>query len=104
MSEQNLDAELARTRELAAKSAAECADFLQRIVYLVDNELCESDVTAVRVHLDGCNPCHETYELQRRIKSLVARCCHETAPDSLRQKISLSVRQWEIRIEDGGDQ
>ncbi|MEI2812036.1 MAG: mycothiol system anti-sigma-R factor [Nocardioides sp.] len=100
MNDPRLDDELARTRDAAAKSAAECADFLQRIVFLVDNELCESDVTAVRIHLDGCNPCHETYELQRRIKGLVARCCHETAPESLRERISLQVRQWEIRIEE----
>ena len=32
----------------------DCADFIERIVYLLDNELDEADCTVVRAHLDGC--------------------------------------------------
>lgn len=72
---------------------AQCADFLQGIVYLLDNELNDSDVSAVRTHLDSCNPCFETYDLQRRVKELVARSCAETAPAELRLKITLLCRE-----------
>ncbi len=60
--------------------SAECADFLDRIVYFLDNELDEADSSAVRIHLDACNPCLQQYDLQRTVKAIVARSCSEPAP------------------------
>lgn len=71
----------------------QCADFLQGIVYLLDNELDEADVSAVRTHLERCNPCFETYDLQRRVKELVARSCSETAPAELRLRVTMLCRE-----------
>ena len=34
-----------------------CADFLDRIVYLLDNELDAAEVSIVKIHLDECAPC-----------------------------------------------
>ena len=79
-------------------SAADCADFLERIVYFLDNELDEADCSAVRLHLDSCNPCLEKYDLQRAVKSVVARSCHEAAPDELRQRVLLQIRQVTVEI------
>ena len=39
------------------------------------------------VHLDECDPCLERYDLQRTVKSIVARSCSETAPDDLRDRV-----------------
>lgn len=77
----------------------ECADFLQQIVYLLDNELDADSCDRVRVHLDECGPCLRKYDLERTVKQVVARSCHETAPEGLRQRVLLSIRevQWEIR-------
>ena len=41
------------------ESPSECADYLERIVYFLDNELDEADCSAVQVHLDECGPCLE---------------------------------------------
>jgi len=79
-------------------TASECADFLDRIVYFIDNELDEADCTAVRTHLDTCNPCLERYDLQRTVKSIVARSCTEAAPDELRQRVMFQIREVQIRI------
>ena len=65
----------------------ECADFLERIVRLIDNELEEGDCTIVRAHIDTCSPCLERYDLQRTVKALVARSCAETAPVDLRERV-----------------
>ncbi len=81
-------------------SASECADYLERIVHFLDNELDEADCAAVRVHLDSCNPCLERYDLQRTVKSVVARSCSESAPDELRQRVLLRIRAVQIRISD----
>ncbi len=76
----------------------ECADFLERIVYFIDNELDDADCTAVRVHLDTCNPCLERYDLQRTVKSIVARSCSESAPDELRRRVLVRIREVQVQI------
>ena len=79
----------------------ECVDFIEQIVYLIDNELAESDVAAVHVHISECGPCLERYDVQRTIKALVARSCAERAPDELRRKIMVSIREVTVRSTDG---
>ena len=82
-------------------SATDCAEFLDRIVYFIDNELDEADCSAVRVHLDSCNPCLEKYDLQRTVKSVVARSCAEVAPDELRQRVLFKIRAVQVQIREG---
>ena len=82
-------------------SASECADYLERIVYFIDNELDEADCSEVRMHLDTCNPCLEKYDLQRTVKSVVARSCSEAAPDELRQRVMLRIREVSVEIRKG---
>ena len=79
----------------------ECVDYLQRIVYLLDNELDEADCAQVRLHLDECGPCLEKYDLQRTVKQIVARSCTESAPDGLRERVRLQIRQVQWRITEG---
>lgn len=76
----------------------ECSDFLDQIVYFLDNELDEADCADVQHHLDQCAPCLEKYDLQRTVKMLVARSCVESAPDELRQRVTMSIREVQIRI------
>ena len=80
-------------------TASECADFLEQIVYFLDNELDASDCSAVRLHLDSCNPCLEKYDLQRTVKAVVARSCAEAAPDELRQKVLFRIREVQVQIQ-----
>ena len=76
----------------------ECSEFLDQIVYFLDNELDEADCADVQHHLDQCAPCLEKYDLQRTVKMLVARSCVESAPDDLRQRVTMSIREVQIRI------
>ena len=79
----------------------ECADYLERIVYLIDNELDDADCAAVRVHLDTCNPCLVKYDLQRTVKAVVHRSCvSEHAPSELRQRVMVQIREVQVRITD----
>ncbi len=82
----------------ADPTPAECVDFLEQIVFFIDNELAEADCSAVRVHLDTCNPCLEKYDLQRTIKAVVARSCTEVAPTELRSKVMLRLQQVRVEI------
>ena len=79
-------------------SNAECADFLERIVRLIDNELEAGDCAVVRAHIDSCSPCLERYDLQRTVKAVVARSCSEAAPNDLRQRVMVQIREVQFRI------
>ncbi len=82
-------------------SNEDCADFLERIVYFLDNELDEADCSAVRLHLDACNPCLEKYDLQRTVKAVVARSCSEAAPQELRERVMFKIREVQVHIGEG---
>ena len=79
----------------------DCVDYIERIVYFIDNELDEADCSVVRAHLDSCNPCLERYDLQRTVKSLVARSCSEAAPSELRDRVMMRIRQVQVEIREG---
>ena len=79
-------------------SSEECANFLEQIVYLLDNELDEASCTEVRIHLDSCHPCLEKYDIQRTVKAIVARSCSESAPEDLRERVRLRIRQVQVEI------
>ena len=76
----------------------ECADYLEQIVYLLDNELDEADCIVVQTHLRECGPCLERYDLQRTVKAVVARACGESAPDGLRERVRLRIREVQVQI------
>ena len=79
-------------------SKEQCVDYLERIVYFIDNELDEADCAAVQRHLDTCNPCLVKYDLERTVKSVVARSCSETAPSELRERVLFTLREVQVRI------
>jgi len=79
-------------------SSDDCADFLDQIVYLLDNELDEAECAAVRIHLDTCHPCLQKYDLQRTVKAIVARSCAESAPEELRERVRLRIREVQVRM------
>jgi mycothiol system anti-sigma-R factor len=84
----------------ANPSEGDCVDYLEQIVDLLDNELDEADCSAVRMHLDACNPCLERYDLQRTVKAIVARSCSEPAPDEVRRRVLMRIREVQVRIGD----
>ena len=79
-------------------SSDDCSDFLDQIVYLLDNELDEASCSEVRIHLDSCHPCLQKYDIQRTVKAIVARSCSESAPEDLRERVRLRIRQVQIEI------
>lgn len=76
----------------------DCADFLERIMRLIDNELEDGDCAIVREHLDNCSPCLERYDLQRTVKMLVARSCSETAPEGLLERVRVRIESVQVQL------
>jgi mycothiol system anti-sigma-R factor len=79
----------------------DCSEVLGRVFFFLDNELDQADCAQIQHHLDECGPCLARYDLERTVKTLVARSCHEVAPDGLRQRVQLSIQQVRIEISRG---
>jgi mycothiol system anti-sigma-R factor len=86
---------------MSTAGGKDCSEVIHQIFFFLDNELAEADCDVVRAHLDTCNPCLEKYDLQRTVKMLVARSCVESAPEELRRRVSMSIREVQIRINEG---
>ena len=89
------------SQDLSAPSAAsdpDCSAVLGRVFFFLDNELEQADCAEIQQHLDECGPCLARYDLERTVKTLVARSCTEVAPQGLRERVQLSIRQVQIEI------
>ena len=75
-----------------------CAEVLQRMFFFIDNELDEADCDQIQRHLADCGPCLEKYDLERTVKALVQRSCAEHAPETLRDRVLLRIRQVHVDI------
>ena len=79
----------------------DCSEVLQRVYVFIDRELDEADHSEIQQHLDECGPCLREVDLERMVKALVARSCHETAPAELRQRVMFSIRQVQMDMRRG---
>jgi mycothiol system anti-sigma-R factor len=79
-----------------------CAEVLARMVFFIDNELDDADCATIQQHLDDCGPCLADFDVERAVKTLVARSCCETAPEELRERVRVSIRQ--VHLTDDGSQ
>lgn len=75
-----------------------CAEVLQRMFSFIDNELAQADSQQIQQHLEDCGPCLEKYDLERTVKALVQRSCSEHAPETLRERVLLRIRQVHVEI------
>jgi mycothiol system anti-sigma-R factor len=76
----------------------DCTEVLERVFFFIDNELPTADFAEIQHHLDECRPCLQKYDLERTVKALVARSCSEHAPQALRDKVLLQIRQVQVEI------
>ena len=76
----------------------DCSEVLERVVFFIDNELEEADCATIQQHLDECGPCLKEFDLEAKVKALVKKSCSEAAPETLRERVLLSIRQVQITI------
>ena len=81
----------------------DCNEVLDRVYVFIDHELDNASSEQIQTHLDECGPCLREVDLERLVKALVARSCHERAPVELRQRVMFSIRQVQIEINRGPD-
>jgi mycothiol system anti-sigma-R factor len=79
-------------------SKPDCAEALARLEFFIDHELPNADLQQIKQHLDDCGPCLEIADLERAVKALVARSCTEHAPETLRQRVLVRIREVQVTI------
>ena len=76
----------------------DCSEVLERVFFFIDHELGDADADEIQHHLDECGPCLQKYDLQRTVKTIVARSCTEAAPSQLREHVLMRIREVQVRI------
>ena len=89
--------------DTSAAVTGDCSEVLDRMFVFLDNELDQASCSDIQQHLEECGPCLAKYSLERTVKQLVARSCSEVAPDGLRERVMLSIRQVQIQVRTEGE-
>ena len=79
-------------------SKPDCAEALERLEFFIDHELAQADSEQIKQHLEDCAPCLQVADLERAVKALVARSCTEHAPETLKQRVLVRIRQVQVTI------
>jgi mycothiol system anti-sigma-R factor len=76
-----------------------CGDCAKALNPYLDRELSDDDVIQVRGHLEACGGCLDLYQFEESVRRLVrVRCQEQSAPDSLRQRITLTLAMERTRL------
>ena len=79
----------------------DCAKALERMAFFIDRELADADLLDIQRHIEECAPCLSKHDLERTVKALVARSCRERAPEELRARVLVRIRQVHLEISEG---
>jgi len=82
----------------SADGKKDCAEALERLEFFIDHELAQADFDQIRQHLADCAPCLQMHDLETAVKALVARSCTEHAPETLRQRVLVRIREVHVTL------
>lgn len=71
----------------------DCNEVLVNLYRFIDHELDDASCAEIQQHIDDCAPCLQHHELDILVSKLVARSCAAHAPEPLRDRVLLSLRQ-----------
>lgn len=69
-----------------------CAKARQDLEEYLRNEMCKTEHTDIREHLESCPSCAEEALIATTLTEVVARACQETAPEELRDLVLTRLR------------
>ncbi len=71
----------------------DCSEVLSQVYLFLDDECDAACRARLAKHLIECRQCHAAYGAEERLKSLLVRCCRESAPEHLRDGIHQQLRK-----------
>ena len=70
-----------------------CDESLKKLYQYLDSELDEKTAAEIRVHLEECEPCLDSFDFERRLKGVVHTHLSEDMPEGLLSKVQDLIRQ-----------
>jgi mycothiol system anti-sigma-R factor len=80
----------------------DCEKALQNLYLFLDREIDTASSAEIQEHIDDCSECLSEYDVERIVKAVVSRSCHEVAPEPLRDKVLYSIRTVQVRVDRSG--
>ncbi len=77
----------------------DCQDALSKLHLFIDSEIASADCDQIESHLEACRDCMDEFTVEKLVKALVMRSCHETAPSVLRERVLYSIRTVSVEIQ-----
>lgn len=65
----------------------DCQEALDHLYEFLDGEIAPDSHEQISHHLQECGPCLKEYDVERIVKSIVARSCSEAAPAQLKLRL-----------------
>jgi mycothiol system anti-sigma-R factor len=72
-------------------SGSDCRDALHTLYSFLDGELTDERRHAIQRHLDHCGPCLQAFDWEAELKMVVAHCCRDQVPESVRERIAKAL-------------
>ena len=74
-------------------SEISCDEVLHEIEHYLHGELGQQQSSRLATHLEGCGPCFERAEFQRKLKDIVrSKCQPGGAPEHVVYRIQMAIR------------
>jgi len=70
-----------------------CDKARQSLEEYLRNEVCKTEHSDIREHLETCPACQEEAVISRTLTDVVARACKETVPEELRDQVLARLRE-----------
>jgi anti-sigma factor (TIGR02949 family) len=80
----------------------QCEEALDKLEEYLDSEIGELDGNRLREHLAECSSCFGEAELEQRLRAVLRRSCHETAPETLRVRVRTEITVIRSRTSGAG--
>lgn len=71
----------------------ECGDAQDQINQYLDAELDEATASSIRLHLDDCPGCFDSFDFERRLKTVIRTHLADDVPSDLEEKVKTLIRQ-----------
>jgi len=68
-----------------------CDDALHELYQFLDGQLDDARRQAIQHHLDDCPPCYEAFDFEVELRVVIAKKCHESVPEHLKQRIADAI-------------
>ncbi|MFY9714474.1 MULTISPECIES: zf-HC2 domain-containing protein [Microbacterium] len=70
-----------------------CTKARQDLEEYLRNEVCKTEHTEIREHLESCPSCRDEALVATTLTEVIARACKESAPEELRDQVFARLRE-----------